>query len=344
MSDLWFAGGYTDGGDAFPGSRAKGIVSFRFDANRGQFSDYRLQAITLNPSWISCQNGHLLAVTEGLGEDGAVSLYQIHPDGGLQRRHHLVLTGDALCHAGWDGDQAVISSYMSGWIHRLRVDLQAGVCRPVSQYRYTGSGPHWRQEKPHAHQATFCHHLKSWLVCDLGTDRVWIHDETWTAPPRSLSLPAGCGPRHLCPDHRDSLYWLWCELEPRLFRLDLRSEPFRCSEVSLRDVPNLGSFGAGAAIHAHPVKPWIGLASRGDHSLLLLDVSDQEQPTYLSRLEHAGRTPREFRFDPSGSWLLVASQDEHRIQSFALSPEGHVEPCPSDHLQTGSPSCLVQPA
>jgi len=337
-----YAGGYSDGLAFFPGSKAEGIVSFRFDAETGDFSDLRLEDRLLNPSWIHLHEKTLLAVSEGFQKDSALSLYHVDADGHLLLKDRIPLDGDAICHVGVWNNLAVVSSYTDGWIQLIRIEHGNQRLTPLTRHVYTGKGPHERQESPHAHQATFAPEVESWLVCDLGTDRVWVHDREFSSAPRSITFPAGCGPRHLCPDRRPGMWWVWCELEPRLFCLTVDSgQDFRWSEVNLSNVPNLGTFGAGSAIHLHPSQPWIGIASRADHSLLLLDVTNPEAPLPLSWLEKPGTTPRDFRFDPSGNWLLAAAQDDHTLKSFALDEEGRISPTPQHTLETGSPTCLA---
>lgn len=331
-SQLWYAGRYTD-------SRAEGIVSFQFDPLTGRFTDRHLKYPLSNPSWLTLTQTHLFAISEDAHGESACSVFTRGPGATLNPLDRITLPGTAVCHADVRDNHVVVSCYVEGWSQLLT--LENGGLRTGPRQTYTGRGPHPRQSGPHAHQATWLSSVNRWLVCDLGSDRIWVHDPDFAEPSASIPLPAGSGPRHLCPDRRPGLAWIWCELEPRLFKLEYGSSiTFRTSEVDLSEFPSLGN--GGSAIHLHPHQPWLAFASRSNHTIHLLDVTDAKRPRPLSTLSHAGRTPRDFRFDPTGRWLLSAAQDEGAVHAFEMNTHGHIQPDPTHTLETGSPSCLVQ--
>ena len=61
-------------------------------------------------------------------------------------------------------------------------------------------------------------------------------------------------------------------------------------------------------------------------------------PAKLSRT--GGATPRDFDFDPSGSILVVANQDEDRVSMFRYSPDdGALTPF-GESIEVGTPTAV----
>ncbi len=341
---LWYAGSYTNGEPYFQGAKGKGIVSFQFDPLIGEFSEATLEAELLNPSWIWSDGRHLFAVEEGFEKNSSLCVFTRYDDASLELADKHLLPGDAFCHGSHDQHRIGVSCYMDGWSQLFALSPEEKLSPMSLPWTYEGSGPHPRQEKPHAHQITYAKELRSWLVCDLGSDSVWIHDDSFQEAPIRIAVPKGCGPRHLCRGHTPGIWWLWCELEPLLIALDIRPgrEPRIIHDINLSQISGCSEVGAGAAIHLHPSEAWIACSSRQDHSILIVDVHQPESPLLLSQLECPGETPRDFRFERRGLWLLSASQDEHVIQAFAMDPAGGISQIPFAWLDTESPVCLCQ--
>ena len=52
-----------------------------------------------------------------------------------------------------------------------------------------------------------------------------------------------------------------------------------------------------------------------------------------------GKTPRNFNFDPTGRWLLVANQDSDNITIFEITKQGALHPT-NREVKCGAPVCL----
>src|SRR5690606_32901161 len=108
------------------------------------------------------------------------------------------------------------------------------------------------------HQAVFAADGRTLYVCDLGSDRIWIHDlDDMVAAPRYAQTPPGYGPRHLACHANQPYVYVFCELSARLLTFAQNaSEPGLSLLHELDTLPSgFNGEPAGAAISLHPSAP-----------------------------------------------------------------------------------------
>ena len=60
----------------------------------------------------------------------------------------------------------------------------------------------------------------------------------------------------------------------------------------------------------------------------------------MTRSTTYGKNPRDFTFDPTGKWLLVANQDSDNIVIFKFNEGTGALIGPTSSIQIGNPVCL----
>jgi 6-phosphogluconolactonase len=64
-----------------------------------------------------------------------------------------------------------------------------------------------------------------------------------------------------------------------------------------------------AEILAHPSGKFVYASNRGHDSLAGFSIASDGKLTSIGATSTEGKTPRNFRIDPSGSWVIAANQD-----------------------------------
>lgn len=268
----------------------------------------------------------LYAVSES-PDRGTVVAYRSSPtDGSLSRLDEATSHGSSPCHVSVDGDRVHVANYASGTIATYLVGPDGRFERLVGRRQHHGSGPHPRQDGPHAHCVLASPWGTSVYATDLGADRLMRYDHEPVREDGELRLadqtvmPPGSGPRHIAFHPDRPVAYVLCELDNRLVVLDVddSGELHLRSAVSTLPVDFTGdSIAAGIAVH--PDGHRIYVSNRGHDSITTFGIDRPEDPpTLLEHVPSGGRTPRHFAIHPTGRSLLVANQDSDTLVSFAL--------------------------
>lgn len=91
--------------------------------------------------------------------------------------------------------------------------------------------------------------------------------------------------------------------------------------------------------HAQPV--FIGTGADG---IYLADFDPESgKLTFLQHAPCGGRTPRHFKIDPSGKWLLCGHQNSDTISILSLDPETGLLGKPGSTVKAPKPICILFP-
>ena len=92
----------------------------------------------------------------------------------------------------------------------------------------------------------------------------------------------------------------------------------------IRDLPGLPAtwdgVPAGAAICVHPSGRTLYASQRNHNSLAIYRLDPYGMPTLVQNLSCGGIEPRDFDFDPTGQWMIVANQLSNNLSVHELDP------------------------
>jgi 6-phosphogluconolactonase len=353
MDDFKYAVGcYTKALPHVPEACGEGIIIISQDRIKGKLSIVSTQKGIDNPSWVHWDSKRktVYAICETPGDDGQVVSYGLNDDYSLIELDRKAGPGKAGCHllSAPESDILFSVSYLAGILKgfTLKNDLPD---RQIIKIQYRGNGPDPdRQEGPHAHQLCLDPNERYLYVCDLGSDRIWMHDllSLKKGAAVALVIPEGYGPRHLVLDPNASVAYILCELIPKLIVAEILKDG---TMVILEEHDTVAeddrAKAAPAAIKLHPSGLTLYVSNRFTDTLSVFNLdrsagvpSIQKATEFSTR----GKTPRDFTFSPDGKWLLIANQDSSDIQCCRINPETGL---PLDEwgppLKIGTPVCLV---
>lgn len=324
----FFIGSYSDEGPYVPTANGDGILSCILDLKSGKIQKNSLCEEGANSTYLdkSPDDKFLFAAIDRFSEVGAVKSFAIDADGSLSKLSTQPSHGKSTCHIACDrnGERIFLSSYIDSKLTAYNFD-DSGISPATEIITYEGSGPNpERQEDSHAHQAMVSPDNKWLYVCDLGSDKIWIHDMAdLEKSTRSIDVPTGYGPRHLVWNEPQNKAYVYCELNSHILVYDWDNETGKMSlaEDKAALPEEYEGKPAGSAIRIHPNHKALYVSDRGQNSIIVHSINKSGRLKYESWFSINGKTPRDFGIDPTGQWLLVANQDTDSIAPFRLDPE-----------------------
>ena len=337
----FFIGTYTSGS-------AEGIYRSELDAENGRMSNPTLVATMTNPSFL-CLHPTLAvvyAVSEVAEGEQQISAFSIS-DGKLELLSSHSTTGSGPCYVSTDqtGRYVLVANYGSGSVCSFSTTKSGALNKIVSRQQHTGSSIHPnRQQGPHAHCITVDPSNRFVCVVDLGLDQVIVYRLTQDGQLKNHSVFActpGHGPRHIAfhPDgkHAFVIHELTCQISCCSWD-QTSGELKEIHQVSTLPEDLKAGFST-AEILVHPNGKFVYGSNRGHDTIAVFEFSDSKL-TRIQNISTQGKTPRNFRIDPTGRFLLAENQNSDSIHSFSLDAvTGKLTPT-GESIKIGSPVCI----
>jgi 6-phosphogluconolactonase len=341
-------GTYTSG-------KSSGIYVYSFDS-RSEAAQLVDSIKTSNPSYIavSPNKKFVYAVNEDAepGIGGKVTAFAFNKQTGrLLQLNQQRSMGNHPCYITVDktGKWVIVGNYSSGTVAVLPVRKDGSLGEAVTVKQHEGSGVNKeRQEGPHVHSTVLSPDNKTLFVPDLGIDKIMLYAfnanngslQAKTNP--YIKLADGSGPRHFDLHPNGKWAYLIQEMAGTITAFNFRNG-------SLRSFQTISSLPAGfsksfssADIHVSPDGKFL-YASNRDSANDIAIYKIHPSTGRLSLVGHQstlGKTPRNFNFDPSANFLLVANQRSDDIIIFRRNVQSGLLRDTGKKINVGNPVCI----
>ena len=349
----WYllVGTYTSG-------KSEGIYVYKFNPLSAENS-LASTVPSSNPSFlaVSPDNKFVYAVNENAAKDnngigGEVSAFSFNNTKGiLSPLNKKSSAGNHPCYVTIDksGKWIYAGNYSSGTVAVLESGKDGNLTGPNQITQHTGTGPNLqRQESAHVHGTFLSPDEKYLLVPDLGADKVFIYsvDKSKgtlvpTSTPFSSAFP-GAGPRHLDFHFKLPIVYVLEELTGFVGVYSFRDGKLDLIErMNLYPKEYSGALGS-ADIHVSPDGKFLYASNRGDfNSITIFKIDASSGKLSLVGFQSTlGKTPRNFSFDPSGNYLLVANQNSDEIVIFKVNKDTGLLTDTGKKIVVPNPVCL----
>jgi 6-phosphogluconolactonase len=352
MEQLFYVGSYSKQGGYFPARSKEGLTLCSLNTETGKLAKKIPFHGVVNATYLAKHgNDILLVASDEYFDPGNVISYAIQTDKSLVPLSSQCTHGAATCHlsCGEIIDQVFVASYIDG---RVSVhDIREGKLSPAAHvYQYAGNGPNKeRQEQAHAHCAEISPDGKWLYVCDLGSDKIWLHDTKNLTGKFSdvigITIPSGYGPRHLVFGKDFPKIYVICELNAHVLTYDQNQETGMLTLID--DQPTLpedyDGVPSASAIRMHPSNKTLYISNRTHNSITVFSINRSTGIlTFETIFDTNGKEPRDFNFDPSGKWLVCANQDSDTLVSFELDVKTGLPTMEiKSVMKCGTPVCVL---
>ena len=334
---------------------SEGIYVYRFNSADGSAKEVSHVKIS-NPSFVAVSPNEQFvysveedAATNGKG--GAISAFSFNKKTGILSFINRQPTGgDHPCYVSVDktGKWVAAGNYTSGSLSILPVEANGGL-GAATTIKHEGSGPSKaRQASPHVHCTFFSADNRFLFVPDLGIDKLMIYafDEntgklTPAKQPFAQSEP-GAGPRHICFNAANTFAYLIEELSGTVVTYKYKNGKFKMKQRISTMPAGDTSFAGSADIHASPDGKFLYASNRAEANTIAIFSINQKNGK-LSLIGHQStlsKTPRNFNFDPTGNFLLVANQNSDKIVVFKINKDTGLLTDTNNNIDVGKPVCL----
>lgn len=340
---LVFIGTYTRGG-------SKGIYSYRFNPATGKLTEIGVAAEVQNPSflYVSPDGNKLYSVGEA--QTGTVTAYNVdRASGKLTKLNDQPTGGGGPCHLVADkaNRNLILVHYGTGSTAAFKLKPDGSLGERTALVQHSGSGPNARrQDKPHAHSVNLSKNEKFAVVADLGTDNYIVYKfdpaQGTLTQHSTAQVKGGSGPRHFSfhPSHKYAY---------GLNELSSTVTAFAWDEAagSLKEIQTISTLPSDfsgtshcAEILVHPSGKFVYASNRGHDSLAGFSIASDGKLTSLGATSTEGKTPRNFRMDPSGAWLIAANQDSGNLVVYKIDKASGKLTATGEQAKVPFPVCV----
>jgi 6-phosphogluconolactonase len=303
-----FIGSYTR-------KESKGIRRFRFNEEEFQMEDfYEVH----DPTYLSLSKDEtiLYSSMRDKGDHGVLSM-------DLQRGvvdKVLFTNENTPCHVSTFENHLLASNYHEGKLDLYETE-EGMVKRRLESIRHEGRGPmEKRQDASHVHFAMKNPHNEDILVCDLGTDKVYIYrlEDKELNKVGDILLPPGSGPRHLSFLPKAKFLYILSELSAEVFVYDFRDGEYTLKQVQKTLPEDFHGENTGAAIRITPDNRFLYVSNRGHNSLTSFRIKDNHLLEKIETVSSEGDHPRDFNISPDGEFLLLANMISNNLVLYKI--------------------------
>jgi 6-phosphogluconolactonase (cycloisomerase 2 family) len=324
-----------------------GIEVFHWDAKTGTAT--KSYSLTVpQASYQAISGDYLFSVSEEGDGKASVSSFQMRNGKYEAINTEFSLKGDHPCHLSYREKSKTIytANYTGGSVSVFQT--ANGKLKPLSQYiAYTGSSVNKdRQNSAHAHMVSLSPDQNTLFVTDLGSDKIYAHailaDGRLAEKRTEIAIKPGNGPRHIRFNAKGDRAYLLNELSSDV-------DVFAVKGLQLEKIQSIpadtsaAKVKGSADIHLSPNGKWLIASNRISSNQVV--VFKVEADGKLKRVFHqnVAKIPRNFTFDPSGTFVLVASQEEDRVQVFSFDDAtGTMQDLHQDILVKSPVSLLIR--
>jgi 6-phosphogluconolactonase len=338
-------GTYTSG-------KSKGIYVHKFNSATGESSPVSSTSSS-NPSFlaVSPDRKYIYAVNEDA--PGQVSSFAFDKTNGrLQLLNQQPSHGRHPCYSTVDktGKWIITGNYSSGTIAVHRAKEDGSLSNSNDSIQHTGSSvTEGRQEGPHVHATVLSKDNKYLYVPDLGTDKLMIYrfnSKTGSLAPAEqpfVITKPGAGPRHFEIHPGGKFAYLMEELTGTVsaYAVLKNGNLYLLQNISSLPRDFLGTIGS-ADIHVSPDGKFLYCSNRGESNSIGIFSIDVKSGmlSWVGHQSTLGKTPRNFNFDPSGNFLLVANQNSDEIVIFNRDKETGLLTDSGKRINVPNPVCI----
>lgn len=329
-----------------------GIEVYDFNSVNAHFK-YIGKTAAKNPSYlaVSPNKKYVYSVTEtGQPNGGAVAAFSFDAiNGSLTPINMQTSMGNHPCYVSVhnSGNYVAAGNYSSGNLVYYKVNADGSLNPPANFIHQGSSVVKGRQDAPHVHAAVYSPDHKYLMVPDLGIDKVMIYaldasGNMTQNKPGFIQLAAGAGPRHI--DFHPNGKWAFVIEELSGYISALSYSKGKLNLINTIDGHPDGFKGVrgSADIHVSPDGKFVYCSNRGESNTIGIHKIDAKtgKITKVGTQSTMGETPRNFNFDPTGNFLLVANQNSNDVVVFSVNKETGLLTDTGTRLSVHKPVCL----
>lgn len=306
-----------------------------------------------NPSFLTISPNKKFIYSVNEDTKGMVTSYSFDQQTGkLLQKNQQSSHGKGPCYIAIDksGKWIFTGNYGSGTLAVYPVNKDGSIAPATDSIEHIGSSVvSGRQESAHVHATVLSPDNKTLYVPDLGMDKVMMYsfnNKKGKLTPHKYEFvmtEPGTGPRHLDIHPNGKYAYLMEELSGSISVYAIEKDGSLYLIQNISGLPrDFNGLVGSADIHVSPDGKFLYCSNRGESNTIgILRINKENgmlvwedaQPTL-------GLKPRNFNFDPTGKYLLVANQDSNEIVIFERDLDTGLLNDTGKRIEVSKPVCL----
>ncbi|HEY4329682.1 MAG TPA: lactonase family protein [Phycisphaerae bacterium] len=313
-----------------------GIGLYKLDVEKGTLSADGMAAPANKPGFLAIAPNQklLFAGVAGTGPAntaGAIESFSIDAaTGKLTVINQQSSAGDEPAYVAVDpaGKNVLTANYGTATVAVLPFDTSGKLSPATTVITETGSSTDpSRQTHAYAHSINCDPSGKFAISCDLGADKLFLYKFDSTAgkltanDPAFVTVPAGSGPRHLTFSPNGKFVYVLNEMGATVVAYSYDAAKGGLKQIQI--IKTLKSDEKGntsAEVQIDPSGKFLYASNRLTTNYLTIFAIDQATGmlTQKGYQDAMGKTPRSYRIDPTGHFMVLANQDSDNLVLFKI--------------------------
>ena len=343
----------------YTSEKSEGVHVYKFNTETGENS-FVSSVKTSNPSFLAVSPNHkyVYAVNENADSTrftvtGHVVAFSFDKaTGKLNFINKKESGGMHPCYVSIDktGKWVIVGNYSSGSLSVLPVKSNGSLDSATQVIQHEGSSVNSeRQEGPHVHATVLNKSNKTLYVPDLGMDMVMLYNfDSKTGKLKEFRIPSvatepGAGPRHIDVHPNGKYAYLMEEMTGAVSAYEIEKDGYLSLLQNISGLPRDFDGAVGSAdIHVSPDGKFLYCSNRGESNTIGIFSINQSngQLVWIDHQSTLGKTPRNFNFDPTGNFILVANQNSDEIVIFKRDKQTGLLTDTGKRINVSKPVCL----
>jgi len=329
-----------------------GIYVYKFNTETAENS-FVSSVKTSNPSFLAISPNKKFVYAVNEDAPGHVTAFIFNkPNNKLLQVNQQPSHGKHPCYITVDknGKWVIVGNYSSGTIAVYPINKDGSLGNATDSVQHEGSSVNSeRQEAAHVHAAVLNKNNKTLYVPDLGMDKVMLYNlDSKTGKLKEFSTPfvmtePGAGPRHIDIHSNGKYAYLMEEMTGAVSVYKIENDGYLSLLQNISGLPRDFTGAVGSAdIHVSPDGKFLYCSNRGESNTIGIFSINQSngQLLWINHQSTLGKTPRNFNFDPSGNFLLVANQNSDEIVIFKRNKQSGLLTDTGKRINVSKPVCL----
>jgi 6-phosphogluconolactonase (cycloisomerase 2 family) len=309
------------------------VYALRFDPIRATMTPVGPVA-QASSNWVVAHPTKAVLYVAGSEQGGIIRVFRIDDASGALQQFGEIETestpAGGLSYMGVDVRSRTLlaADFPAGTAVSVPIGRDGGLGAVASRVQDTGSGPHPRQQGPHAHHVITDPSGRFALVADFGADRVFVYrfdraTRALSAGPGTYATAPGSGPRRLAFHPSGRTVYLLNELTADIQALHWNHEDGVLTHLQslATDAPGHTGTTSAAELAVSRDGRFLYTSNRGENTLVVFSADRRTGLLALvQRIPCAGLIPWSFSLHPGGRWLFVANQASDTVNLFSVDP------------------------
>jgi 6-phosphogluconolactonase len=299
---------------------SKGIYQFSFDCATGILKDKKLSYPVENPTFIVAHpTKDILYSISKLNKyqqtaNGAVTAFKIGKKKELIKLSEHKTNGKSPCHLAYNDTtkQLFVSNYQGGTLSIHPTDTNGNLLEASQIIDFNST-----TTKAHTHAAKYRN--KELFVADLGVNTVthYALKKGKYECLQNIPFKENSGPRHLELTEDGRFIYVINEYASSISVLEKKGRKYKIKQDISTLVPGFKDKNTAADIHLSADEKYVYGTNRGENTLVVFERDLKKGTlTKIQSVGTRGECPRNFTFDPTGKYLLIANKISNSIAVF----------------------------